>query len=169
MFEDGIAAERMSAEDVLLTLDYPAYFALLNAPLPDGHAAILNALQRDRLIRPCEAGGFDVMNLGAILFAKRLDDFSGLKRKAARVIQYRGTGRTETIKEQEGNRGYASEFEGLVAYVNAALPANEVVRQALRETVPMYPEIAVRELGSQRPHSPGLPDDRGRADGRDIR
>ena len=146
MFEDGIAAERMSAEDVLLTLDYPAYFALLNAPLPDGHAAILDALQRDRLIRPCEAGGFDVMNLGAILFAKRFDDFSGLKRKAARVIQYRGTGRTETIKEQEGNRGYASGFEGLVAYVNAALPANEVVRQALRETVPMYPEIAVREL-----------------------
>ena len=145
-FEDGVAAGRMSAEEVLLTLDYPTYFALLKAPLPDGHAAILNALQRDRLIRPCEAGGFDVMNLGAILFAKRLDDFSGLKRKATRVIQYRGTGRMETIKEQEGNRGYASGFEGLVTYVNAALPANEVVRQALRETVPMYPEIAVREL-----------------------
>ena len=146
MFEDGVAAERMSAEDVLLTLDYPTYFALLNAPLPDGHSPILNALQRDRLIRPSEAGGFDVMNLGAILFAKQLDDFSGLKRKAARVIQYRGTGRMETIKEQEGNRGYASGFEGLVTYVNAALPANEVVRQALRQTVPMYPEIAVREL-----------------------
>ena len=145
-FEDGVAAERMSAEDVLLTLDYPTYFALLNAPLPDGHAAILNALQRDRLIRPCEAGGFDVTNLGAVLFAKRLDDFSGLKRKAARVIQYRGTGRMETLKEQEDNRGYASGFEGLVTYVNAALPANEVVGHALRETVPMYPEIAVREL-----------------------
>ena len=146
MFEDGVAAERMSAEDVLLTLDYPTYFALLKAPLPDGHAPILNALQRDRLIRPCAAGGFDVMNLGAILFAKRLDDFSGLKRKAARVIQYRGTGRMEPLKEQEGNRGYASGFEGLVTYVNAALPTNEVVGQALRETVPMYPELAVREL-----------------------
>ena len=145
-FEDGVAAGRMNVEDVLLELDYPAYFALLNVPLPDGHAAILDALQRDRLIRPCEAGDFDVMNLGAILFAKRLGNFTGLKRKAARVIQYRGTGRMETIKEQEGSRGYASGFEGLVDYINAALPANEVVGQALRKTVPMYPEVAVREL-----------------------
>ena len=145
-FEDGVAAERMSVQDVLHTLDYPTYFALLDAPLPDGHAAILDGLRRDRLIRPCEAGGFDVMNLGAILFAKRLEDFTGLKRKAARVMQYRDTGRMEALKEREGNRGYASGFEGLVTYVNAALPANEVLRKALREAVPMYPEIAVREL-----------------------
>ena len=145
-FESGVAAGRMSAEDVLLELDYPAYFALLNVPLPDGHAAILDAMQRDQLVRPCNAGGFDVMNLGAILFAKRLGNFTGLKRKAARVIQYRGTGRGEPIKEQEGSRGYASGFEGLVNYINEALPANEVVGQALRKTVPMYPEVAVREL-----------------------
>ena len=42
-FEDGIAAEWLSGEDVLLKLDYPAYFTLLNAPLPDGRAAILDA------------------------------------------------------------------------------------------------------------------------------
>lgn len=44
-FEDGIAAERLRGEDVLLKLDYPAYFDLLNAPLPDGRAAILDALR----------------------------------------------------------------------------------------------------------------------------
>lgn len=53
-FEDGIAAERVSGEQVLLRLDYPAYFDLLDVPLPDGHAAILDALRRDRLIEPCE-------------------------------------------------------------------------------------------------------------------
>ena len=63
-FEDGVAAQRVGGEEVLLQLDYPAYFHLLGAPLPDGRAAILDALQRDRLVAPCEAGGFDVTNLG---------------------------------------------------------------------------------------------------------
>lgn len=53
-FEDSVAAERVSTEEVLLTLDYPTYFALLNVPLPDGHTAILDALRQDRLIRPCD-------------------------------------------------------------------------------------------------------------------
>ena len=145
-FEDGVAAERMSGEAVLLKLDYPAYFDLLEAPLPDGRAAILDVLQSDRLIVPCDAGGFNITNLGAILFAKKLGDFPQLKRKAMRVIQYRGTGRTETLKEQEGVKGYACDFEGLIGYINGMLPANEVIGQALRKSVPMFPELAVREL-----------------------
>lgn len=40
-----------------------------------------------------------------------------------RVIQYRGTGRTETLKEQEGAKGYACGFEGLIGYINGLLPA----------------------------------------------
>lgn len=146
VFEDGIAAERESGADVLRKLDSPAYFDLLARPLPDGHAAILDALQDDRLIAPCEAGGFDITNLGAMLFARNLDDFPGLKRKAVRVIQYRGPGRTETLKEQPWATGYACGFERMIAYVNGLLPANEVVHQALRREVPMFPEIAVREL-----------------------
>ena len=145
-FEDGIAAERVGSKDVLLKLDYPAYFDLLEIPLPDGRDAILHALQSDRLIVPSEAGGFDVTNLGAILFAKNLGDFPDLKRKAVRVIQYRGRGRTETIREQEGSKGYACGFEGLVGYLDGILPANEVIEKALRRTVPMFPELAIREL-----------------------
>lgn len=145
-FEDGIAAERVSGETVLLKLDYPAYFDLLEAPLPDGRAAILDALQRDRLITPCEAGGFNITNLGAILFAKKLGDFPQLKRKATRVIQFHGTGRIKTLKEQEVTKGYACGFEGLIGYIHGLLPTNEIVEQALRKTVPMFPELAVREL-----------------------
>ena len=145
-FEDGVAAERVSSDAVLLKLDYPTYFDLLEAPLPDGRSAILDAFQGDRLITRCEAGGFDITNLGAILFAKKLGDFPRLKRKAMRVIQYRGTGRTETMKEQESIKGYACGFEGLIGYINTMLPANEVIGQALRKTVFMFPELAVREL-----------------------
>ena len=145
-FEDGIAAERVNREDVLLSLDYPAYFHLLEAPLPDGRDAILEALKGDRLIELSEAGGYNITNLGAILFARNLARFPNLKRKAVRVIQYRGKGRTETIREQEGVKGYASGFEGLLDYINGILPTNEVVERALRRTVPMFPGLAIREV-----------------------
>ena len=145
-FEDGIAAERVLGEDVLLKLDYPAYFDLLEMPLPDGREAILHALQSDRLISSGRAGGFDITNLGAILFARNLADFPHLKRKAARVVQYRGKGRTETIREQEGGKGYACGFEGLIAYIDGILPTDETIGKALRRSVPVFPGLAVREL-----------------------
>ena len=145
-FEDGVAAQRLSGEETLLRLDYPAYFHLLGAPLPDGHAAILEALRRERLVAPGEAGGFDVTNLGAILFARNLDDFPRLKRKAARVVEYRGASRLEAFREQEGAKGYAAGFEGLITWINARLPAREEIGPALRRSLPEFPEPAVREL-----------------------
>lgn len=145
-FEDGIASERVTGDDVLRLLDYPAYFELLERPLPANRDGILEALGDDRLIRRSDAGGWDITNLGAVLFAKRLDSFHTLRRKAVRVIQYRGNGRTETLREQEGGKGYASGFEGLIGYINGLLPANEVIGKALRKSVPMFPELAVREL-----------------------
>ncbi|HOF67022.1 MAG TPA: ATP-binding protein [Candidatus Fermentibacter daniensis] len=145
-FEDIVAAERQSPDQILSKLECPAYFDLLEIPLPDGHSAILDALEKDRLIAPCEAGGFNITNLGAILFARRLSDFPSLRRKAVRVIQYRGAGRTETIREQESDRGYACGFEGLIDSVNGLLPTKEVIDAALRRVVPVFPEPAVREL-----------------------
>ena len=63
-----------------------------------------------------------------------------------RVVQYRGDGRNEALREQDGGKGYACGFEGLISYINGLLPANEVVGRALRRSVPMFPELAVREL-----------------------
>ena len=145
-FEDGVAAERVPDDEVLRLLDYPAYFELLRLPLPANRDSILNALASDDLIHRCEAGGWNLTNLGSVLFAKRLDDLRNLRRKAIRVIQYRGSSRIETLKEQVGSQGYASGFEGLVGFINGLLPSNEVIEQALRKTVPRFPELAVREL-----------------------
>lgn len=145
-FEDLLAIEHITADDVLRLLDYPAYFDLLGQPLPENRDGILEALSNDNLSRASDAGGWDITNLGAILFAKKLGDFPHLKRKTVRVIQYRGSGRTEALKEQECGKGYASSFAELIGYINNLLPSNEVIEQALRKTVPMYPELAVREL-----------------------
>ena len=145
-FESGIAAERLPDDEVLKLLDYPAYFDLCNIPLPENRTGILAALADDRLIAPCDAGGWNISNLGAILFARRLGDFAVLKRKTMRVIQYRAQGRTETLKEYELGSGYGSGFEGAVDYVNALLPSSEVIGVARREMVPAYPDLAIREV-----------------------
>ena len=145
-FENGIAAERVSGDEVLRKIDYPAYFELLGLPIPENRRAILDALARDNLIRPCDAGGWDMPNLGLMLFAKDLRNLPGLHRKAIRVIQYRGRSRIETLREQIEDRGYASGFEGLIQFINGLLPSNEVIEEALRKTVPRFPELAVREL-----------------------
>lgn len=140
-FESIIALEDVTSNDVIMTLDYPSYFDLLNIPLPETKENVLKALAADSLIKISETRKWDITNLGAILFAKKLSDFGTLGRKAVRVIQYKGNNRVETIKEQEGGKGYANGFEGLISFINSLLPSNEIIEQALRRTVPVYPEL----------------------------
>lgn len=145
-FEAQIAAENLNESEVLQLLDYPIYFELLQQPLPDHRQGILEALAAENIIQRTETKQWNITQLGAMALAKRLSDFPTLKRKAVRVIVYKGNSRVMTIREQEGARGYASGFEGLISYINALLPANEIIAKALRRNVTMYPELAVREL-----------------------
>jgi len=145
-FEKEIAAENISSDEVIKLIDYPAYFHLLSRTLPDGKAGILDVLAADEIIAHSNGGLWNITNLGAILFARRLADFGTLRRKTVRVILYKDDSRIVTIREQEGIKGYASGFEGLIGYIMNLLPSNEVIGQALRKTVPMFPELAVREL-----------------------
>jgi len=52
----------------------------------------------------------------------------------------------QTLREQVGAKGYANGFEGLIGFIMAIVPSNELIGQALRKTVPMFPELAIREL-----------------------
>ena len=145
-FEEGIAAERISGEDVLKKLNYPGYFDLLKLPLPEGNAATLDSLQRDGLVALCDAGGWNITYLGAILLARDLNEYRRLSRKALRVIQYVGTGRFVTEREREFTEGYGVGFQSMIDYIMALLPASETIEHALRRSTTTFPEIAVREL-----------------------
>ena len=138
--------QRLGGEDVLLALNWPAYFDLLGQPPADGRDATLEALERDRLIAPCDAGGFNVTNLGAILLAKDLGDFPHLRRKALRIIEYRGRGRLETLLEREDTKGYAAGFAESMDYIHALLPTHEENGRAFQRAIPEFPPPAVREL-----------------------
>ena len=145
-FEEMVAMERVQDSEVLKLLDYPAFFDLMGMSLPENRQGIIDRLLQDGLITSCDAGGWNITNLGAILFAKKLNDFKNLRRKPMRVIIYKDNTKVETLREQEGTKGYACGFEGLIEFVNNLLPRNEVINEALRKEVPMYPELAVREL-----------------------
>lgn len=145
-FEQQAAAENISADEVLKLLDYPAYFDLLEQPLPEARDGIFKALQADQLIEKTDSGLWVITNLGAILFAKQLGSFLHLSRKAVRLVLYKGDDRFETIRELEGKKGYAIGFEGLMETLKTLLPSNEEIGKAMRREVPMYPELALREL-----------------------
>lgn len=146
-FEELIALSHVDAADVLSRLDFPAYFELLDQPLPTDREKILSRLAEDRMIVSDAAGKWDITNLGAILFARNLEEFKTLARKAVRIIVYDGKGRLKTLREQPVRKGYAAGFKTLVDHLNALLPRTEVVSQGgIRREVPLYPEPAIREL-----------------------
>lgn len=147
-FEDGIAANEVTDDEVLTLIDYPSFFELMQAPLPANKAAILERLGADELIVARQGGRYDVTNLGAILFAKELRAFGRLARKAIRVVHYKGIDRRETVREREGTFGYAVGFRRLLRYINDSLPENEIIGEALRQSVKLYPELAIRELAA---------------------
>lgn len=138
------AMASVTTEGVVELLDTQGFFELFKVPYPSSRAAVLDRLERDRMIVK-QGSTYSISNLAAILFAKRLDSFPGLERKAPRVIVYDGKGKTTTKRDQLGNRGYAVGFAGLVHFVLSQVPTNEVIGQALRKDVSMYPPLMIRE------------------------
>jgi predicted HTH transcriptional regulator len=147
-FEKGIARSNATSEDVLRLIDYPGCFELLGITLPDSRVGILDRLQEQKVILTRGVDRYDLTNLGALLFAKRLDDFGRLGRKAVRVISYKTKNRLEPLKEQLSTNGYAVGFKNLIDYINSQLPMNEEIGRALRREFRMYPDVAVRELAA---------------------
>lgn len=147
-WEQGIARQYVAADDVLELLDFGQYFRLTAQPTPDSQAGILDKLVGDRLVTADVGGRWNITNLGAILFASRLQDFEpALARKAVRFVAYAGKNRAATVTHRlDGQRGYAIGLEGLVNYLNGLLPKNEHIGAALREAHPLFPQLAIREL-----------------------
>jgi predicted HTH transcriptional regulator len=145
-FETGVAAYDLSADEALAALNVRSYLSLSRQSAPERPEALIERLADDWLVKRNSNGSYNITNLGAILFARNLQLFPRLARKTLRVVFYGGQNRTETIKEIEGQKGYASGFSGLVGYLVKNLPQSEEIRRSLRMEVPRYPEIALREL-----------------------
>lgn len=145
-FEKGIAKEDVTLSAVLNLLDYAKYFSLTKQELPSETSEFIEKMTQHGLVKKTFYNSYDITNLGAILFAKNLNDFPTVKRKSVRVVIYKGNTRVNRSKEQEGLFGYAVSFENLLSYINDKLPHNEEISISLRKETKMYPEVAIREF-----------------------
>lgn len=145
-FEKGIAKEGVSISEILNLLDYSKYFSLTKQEIPTETQQFVEKMAQHGLVKKVFDNNYDITNLGAILFAKNLNNFPTVKRKSVRVVLYKGNTKVNRIKEQERLLGYAVAFESLLDYINDKLPHNEEISKALRKEAKMYPEVAIREF-----------------------
>ena len=145
-FEKGISRESLTTSQILELLDYATYFSLTKQELPSETKNFVEKMEQHGLVKRVFNNCYDITNLGAILFAKDLGQFSTIKRKAVRVIVYKGNDKVNLLKELEIPSGYAIAFENLLEYINDKLPSNEEISRSLRKEVKMYPEVAIREF-----------------------
>lgn len=137
----------LSAAEVVELLDMQTFFELLGMGYPSEREGVIERLLSERLIEPGD-GGFNIRRLGALLLARRMEDFPDLARKAPRVVVYSGNSKLETKQDETGRKGYAVGFQRLVKFVMSQLPQNEVIVDALRREVKLLPEVVIRELAA---------------------
>lgn len=144
-FEDQIALRWLSRDEVLHKIDWARYFTQTGIPVPEGGSSILHYLVTDNIVKTLDSGQYAVTNLGALLFAANMDDFETVSRKAIRIIRYSGKDRIAATRSKIFLGGYA-DIDGVIDYIQALLPEQEVIDKGLRVIMNGYPELAIREL-----------------------
>ena len=146
VWEHGVARSFVEVDAVLHLLDHRRYYELIGKPEPKGSTRVLEDLASERLITPDVGGKWDILNLGAILFARDLDQFE-LSRKAVRFVAYDGDGRAATVTHRKDfSAGYAVGLDELNGFVDTIIPSPEDNGAVIRTAEPLFPPVAVREL-----------------------
>ncbi len=145
-FESRIALSDLQNVDIVRLLDTDSYFELKEVPRPSDVDGVVHYMIQEGAALKQDNGLYAITNLGAMLFAKNLDDFGNISRKAVRVIQYKNNSRIEMLKEETFEMGYAAGFIRLIKYIEALIPSEEAITSVLREKKSTYPIIAIREI-----------------------
>lgn len=144
-FEERYAKQDLELAEALGLLDCTGYFYIRDLPQPTDIDGISHYMLEEGIIVKQDNGLYAITNLGAILFARRIFDFSKISRKAVRVVQYSGNNRLNMLREDIGEKGYAIGFGDLIKYIEALIPTQELITGALREKKTAYPILAIRE------------------------
>ncbi|MDA8001253.1 MAG: putative DNA binding domain-containing protein [Alphaproteobacteria bacterium] len=145
-FEDAAAEHSQSQSQVFEKLDIPGFFELKGTPAPGNEEEIIGQIAAAELIREDGEGGYDITNLGAVLFANDMKQFPSVSRKAVRLIEYSGTSKIDMKREKEHQKGYAAGFRDLLKEVEEKIAQPEEIREGVRTTPLAYPRDAVREI-----------------------
>lgn len=142
-FENQIAKRGLEPEEVLKVLNYQALYRLIDKEIPQSLGFILERLRSYNLCRQ-EETGWAITNLGAILFANKLEDFPNMAGHEVIVRKYTGTNNRQQEIEQRGIYGYAVGFEGLIDFIMKHTSTESI--DLKREAIPTYPRVAIREF-----------------------
>ncbi len=142
-FEQQMAKEHLTGDDVLKLLDYKAFYERIDKNVPSATDTILRKMSDYDF---CVADGdlWNITNLGAILYANDLRDFDGLKNREIVIHKYVGTNNLQQEFEQHITRGYAAAFDDVVEFLMNSTGKEKI--DLRRESVPAYPRVAIREI-----------------------
>ncbi|WP_100665222.1 ATP-binding protein [Leuconostoc citreum] len=145
-FEEQIAMEDVSIDDINSLLSIETYFKEMGVPIPASLDLTVDFLLADGLVTKNTDGSYNITKLGAISFAHRLSDFKNMKKHGLRVIKYLGVNKLQTESDFSGTKGYAVGFNGILKYVNSKVSKYEVYEGAKRIEKSDYPELTLREI-----------------------
>jgi predicted HTH transcriptional regulator len=145
-FESAVALPHQSREQVLEKLNTAIYYRLSGKEPPKNSDEMLRQFSASEFIRPDMEGGYDITNLGAVLFANDITNFPSIAKKSVRVIHYIGMDKQKSTGEREGKKGYAIGFQGMIKFIADRLPKEEEYIEGVRKTVSAYSTTAIREV-----------------------
>jgi ATP-dependent DNA helicase RecG len=143
-WEKATAEPYLPKRTVFELLDVEQACTLLKSPLPDSDDGKIKWLQSNGLVAPDVGKNWNVLNIGALLFAKDIAKFPTLSRRQVRLVQYSDASRIRAIKEVPVYGGYALSFEDVIATIVEMTTKEDI--GTLRMLRSQFPLKAIREI-----------------------
>lgn len=144
-YEKQVAKEGVRIQEVLELINYKRLFELLGRKIPRDASLIMEILEQYSFCHK-NSNKWNITNLGALLLANDIRNFDSLGDRAVIVRKYVGTNNRELSHQIQGQYGYAVGFDGLVRYILNNIPQKEIISAGIRENIPIYPKVAIREF-----------------------
>ncbi len=132
-------------KDILDGMDIKPICDRLRRPVPEGPDCREDLLVNLKFAVKTEAG-LNPTYLGVLIAGRDFSEVPGFGRFGVRMTHYDGTSKLKARKEKFYCRGFSLIFDELMTDLAGWLPETEVIDRATRKRLPLYPEIALREL-----------------------
>ncbi len=145
-FERGLANTGLKPSDVKGLLELTLFYQLSEEEMPHSDDALFADLERIGIVAGAGDRTWSITNIGALLLAKDVTLFPAVANKTVRLLSYSGVDNLSKTRDVDGRLGYISAFQKLINTIYEMLPVNEIIMDALRQEVKMYPKIVLREF-----------------------
>lgn len=145
-FESAVALPHQSADEIFERLNFETYYRLKDEEMPKNSSEIIRRFIHLGFVKEDMEGGYDITNLGALLFANDITEFPSISTKSVRVVKYSGKDKKNSEEETEGRKGYAVGFSGMLRFIMDRLPRVERFTDGVRRTSSAYSQTAIREI-----------------------